>query len=81
MASSRAWTGPATFSYGFRPFFLPGAIWAAGAMGLWLAYLFGWARIDGFFTPTDWHAHSLFFGYSSAAIAGFALTAVPNWTG
>lgn len=81
MSRSRDWTGPAILSYGFRPFFLLGAIWAAGAMALWLAHLLGRAQLDGPFTPTDWHAHALLFGYSSAAIAGFALTAVPNWTG
>jgi uncharacterized protein involved in response to NO len=29
----------------------------------------------------DWHAHEMLFGYISAAIGGFFLTAVPNWTG
>jgi len=81
LSRSRAWTGPAFLGYGFRPFFLFGAIWAAGAMGLWLAHLLGWLTLSGPFTPTDWHAHALLFGYTSAAIAGFALTAVPNWTG
>lgn len=28
----RAYQGPSIFSYGFRPFFLGGAIWAAAAM-------------------------------------------------
>src|SRR5690606_16559578 len=28
-----------------------------------------------------WHAHSLLFGYVPAVVAGFLLTAVPNWTG
>ena len=28
-----------------------------------------------------WHAHEMLFGYSSAVLAGFLLTAVPNWTG
>ena len=28
-----------------------------------------------------WHAHEMFFGFVSAAIAGFLLTAVPSWTG
>jgi len=28
-----------------------------------------------------WHAHELIFGFASAAIAGFLLTAVPSWTG
>lgn len=81
MTRSRAWTGPAILSYGFRPFFLLGAIWAAGAMLLWLAHLVGAISLSGPFAPTDWHAHALLFGYAGAAIAGFALTAVPNWTG
>jgi uncharacterized protein involved in response to NO len=77
----RAWDGAAILSYGFRPFFLLGAIWAAAAMAAWLGHLAGWLTLGGPFTPADWHAHALLFGYGSAAIAGFALTAVPNWTG
>lgn len=81
MSRSRAWSGPALLSYGFRPFFLLGAIWAAGAMLLWLAHLAGMLSPGGPFVALDWHAHALLFGYAGAAIAGFALTAVPNWTG
>ncbi|HMO72191.1 MAG TPA: NnrS family protein [Paracoccaceae bacterium] len=81
MFRSRAWQGPAILSYGFRPFFLLGAIWAAAAMGAWLGHLLRWLDLSGPFTPTDWHAHAMLFGYASAVIAGFALTAVPNWTG
>ena len=81
MAKSRAWQGPAILSFGFRPFFLLGAIWAAVAMLLWLAHLAGLIALDGPLAPVDWHAHALLFGYTSAAIAGFGLTAVPNWTG
>lgn len=81
MTRRRLWQGPAFLSYGFRPFFLMGAIWAAAAMALWLAHLVGYVLLNGPFTPADWHAHALLFGYTSAAIAGFALTAVPNWTG
>ena len=33
------------------------------------------------FTPRDWHVHEMLFGYISAVVAGFLLTAVPNWTG
>src|SRR5690606_9238243 len=29
----------------------------------------------------DWHAHEMVFGYLAGVIAGFLLTAVPNWTG
>ena len=81
MSRSRAWEGPAIFSYGFRPFFLFGGLWAAAAMVLWLMHLTDRLAVTGPFTPVDWHAHALLFGYASAAIAGFALTAVPNWTG
>ena len=30
--------------------------------------------------PHEWHAHEILFGCALAAIAGFSLTAVPNWT-
>lgn len=29
----------------------------------------------------DWHMHEMVFGYTTAVIAGFLMTAVPNWTG
>jgi uncharacterized protein involved in response to NO len=31
--------------------------------------------------PHQWHGHELVFGYGTAALGGFFLTAVPNWTG
>src|SRR5690554_1702540 len=70
----------ALFSYGFRPFFLGGALWALIAMLLWIGLMTG----EGFtlgLTPAAWHAHEFLFGYVGAIIAGFLLTAVPNWTG
>jgi len=33
------------------------------------------------FDPISWHAHEFLFGYLGAVLAGFLLTAVPNWTG
>jgi uncharacterized protein involved in response to NO len=33
------------------------------------------------FSPLDWHIHEMIYGYVAAAIAGFLLTAIPNWTG
>lgn len=74
-------TGPAIFSYGFRPFFLAAGIWAVAAMGLWIAALAGAIQVGGSYGAPAWHAHEMLFGYSSAALAGFLLTAVPNWTG
>ena len=32
------------------------------------------------FDPLSWHVHEMLFGFVMAAIAGFLLTAIPNWT-
>lgn len=77
----RAWTGPAILSYGFRPFFFIAAVWAALAMVLWVPMLSGHLILPTSFDPVSWHAHEFLFGYLGAVIAGFLLTAVPNWTG
>jgi len=80
-AQIRAYTGHALFSYGFRPFFLFGALWAAIAVALWLPMLSEHLVIPSRFSPIEWHVHELLFGYVPAIVAGFLLTAVPNWTG
>lgn len=77
----RSWDGPAIFSFGFRPFFLFGAVWVVLAMGLWLAVLTGGVDLPTRFDRGSWHAHEFLFGYLGAVLAGFLLTAVPNWTG
>lgn len=73
--------GPVLFSYGFRPFFLGAGLWAVMAMVLWIGALAAGWEIGGRYGAANWHAHEMVFGYSSAALAGFLLTAVPNWTG
>lgn len=78
---SRRWQGPAVFSYGFRPFFLFGTVWAALAMLIWILMLSGHFTLPSRLDPISWHAHEFLFGYLGAVIAGFLLTAVPNWTG
>jgi uncharacterized protein involved in response to NO len=77
----RQWAGPALFTYGFRPFFLFGALWAALAMVLWISMLADALALPTRFDPVSWHAHEFLFGYLGAIIAGFLLTAIPNWTG
>lgn len=77
----RNFRGPALLSYGFRPFFLFGAVWAAVAMAVWPAMLAGAVTLPTAFDPVHWHAHELIYGYVPAIVAGFLLTAVPNWTG
>ena len=77
-------TGIATipfFSSGFRPFFLAAALWAAVAMMLWIGAVTGLWTIASEYGPVAWHAHELLFGYVGAAMTGFLLTAIPNWTG
>ncbi len=80
-APMRARTGPAILTYGFRPFFFGAAVWAALAMVLWVPMLSGHLNLPTAFDPVSWHAHEFLFGYLGAVIAGFLLTAVPNWTG
>lgn len=81
MQKLRAYRGPALFSHGFRPFFLFGAIYAGAMVPLWLALFAGHLDLPIAFAPRDWHVHEMLFGYVGAVIAGFLLTAVPNWTG
>ncbi len=77
----RAYRGPAILSYGFRPFFLGGSIWAASAMVLFIPMLQGNLALPTTLNPIDWHQHELLYGFLPAIVAGFLLTAVPNWTG
>jgi uncharacterized protein involved in response to NO len=73
--------GPALLSYGFRPFFLFGACYAALAILLWLPLFYGEFALPITFSPRDWHVHELLYGYIPAVVTGFLLTAIPNWTG
>ncbi|MBK8210561.1 MAG: NnrS family protein [Rhodospirillales bacterium] len=77
----RPHAGPALLAYGFRPFFLAAGVAAALALALWLIALAGGPALPTAFAPAVWHAHEMLFGFATAAIAGFLLTAIPNWTG
>jgi uncharacterized protein involved in response to NO len=78
---TRAYNGPALFSYGFRPFFLFGALYGAFAVPLWILTYLGHLDLPVLFPAMEWHAHEMIYGYLAAVITGFLLTAVPNWTG
>lgn len=80
-AMRRGYSGPAVLSYGFRPFFLGAAAWATLAVLLWLPQLYAEFELPTGLSPVEWHVHELIFGYVPAVVAGFLLTAVPNWTG
>ena len=75
------YSGPALLSYGFRPFFLGGAIYAGVGVLIWLPLFFGELTIPTAFSSIDWHIHEMMYGYLPAVVTGFLLTAIPNWTG
>ena len=74
------YTGPAFLSYGFRPFFLGAALFAGVAILWWVALFAGAVHAEFLYPPREWHVHEMLFGYLPALIAGFLLTAMPNWT-
>lgn len=65
----------------FRPLFLATVLLAVVGVALWLGFL-------GFGIPLPgvpggamvWHAHEMLLGFGLAAVAGFVLTAVPEFT-
>jgi uncharacterized protein involved in response to NO len=65
----------------FRPFFFGAAAWAGIAIALWLCVLSGEINLPTRFDPVAWHRHEMLFGFVGAAVSGFLLTAIPNWTG
>lgn len=73
---------PVLLQAGFRPFFLVGTLYAAASLAVWLLIFAGvvlpW---PGAWPVIYWHGHEMLFGFVTTAIAGFLLTAVPNWTG
>ncbi|HEX2804518.1 MAG TPA: NnrS family protein [Sphingomicrobium sp.] len=69
------------FRGAFRPFFFGGAMWGLIALALWVSALSGWLTLPASIDPLAWHRHEMLFGFVGAVVAGFLLTAVPNWTG
>ena len=82
MSGERAAGDPPTLlSQGFRPFFLAAAIWAGIALAIWITMLTTGLTLPTRFDPLDWHIHEMLFGFVPAAVAGFLLTAISQWTG
>ncbi|MCW8829730.1 MAG: NnrS family protein [Gammaproteobacteria bacterium] len=68
-------------SLAFRPFFLGGTLFAVVAVSWWVYFWlnpFSWQPHGG---ALWWHAHEMLFGFGTAIVAGFLLTAVASWTG
>lgn len=65
----------------FRPFFLGLGIYATVAVPWWVLAWVGVVPVPTWLIPMWWHGHEMIFGFASAAIAGFLLTASPVWSG
>ena len=63
----------------YRVFFPAAGVMAALAVPLWL-WVHGGADLPAGQISQAWHVHEMLFGYLGAALAGFLLTAIPNWT-
>ncbi|MGM0766491.1 MAG: NnrS family protein [Pseudomonadota bacterium] len=68
------------FSYPFRIFFLSMTVLALLAIPLWVLQVSGVVTLPLAMPGLFWHQHEMLFGFLSAAIAGFLLTAVCVWT-
>jgi uncharacterized protein involved in response to NO len=71
---------PTFLTQGFRPFFLAAGLWSAAALALWIVMFAKGTTVPSRFDPLTWHIHEMLFGFVMAAVAGFLLTAIPNWT-
>jgi uncharacterized protein involved in response to NO len=81
-ASSRRSESPIPLlRLGFRPFFLAAGVWAVLSVALWVGTFAVGITLPTAFDPVSWHIHEMIFGYALAAVSGFLLTAIPNWTG
>ncbi|WP_298449090.1 NnrS family protein [uncultured Marinobacter sp.] len=68
------------FGYPFRIFFLSMTVLALLAIPLWVLQVTGTINMPLAMPGLFWHQHEMLFGFLTAAIAGFLLTAVCVWT-
>jgi len=65
---------------GFRPFFALACLSGLSLPVIWACMYSGVLPYpQGPFSPTQWHAHEMFFGFGWAVLGGFLLTATKNW--
>lgn len=65
---------------GFRPFFALAMVAGALLPPLWVLIYAGVVAAPAApFSPIQWHAHEMFFGFGWAVLGGFLLTATKNW--
>lgn len=70
----------AFFRLAFRPFFLLGSLFGIISLLIWSAAVTESLNITVYGGPLWWHVHEMLFGFVSAIVVGFLLTAVQNWT-
>src|SRR5690554_256381 len=68
------------FSYPFRIFFLAMTVLTVAGIPLWVLEVTGVLHLPLAMPALFWHQHEMLFGFLTAAIAGFLLTAVCVWT-
>jgi len=74
-------TEASMWSVGFRPFFILVLLSAVTTTPIWVFRITGFSSFDFMpFSPNQWHANEMIFGFLTAAIIGFLLTASANWT-
>lgn len=65
---------------GFRPFFTLACLAGLALPVLWTLVFSGAVTLPGSpVSPTQWHAHEMFFGFGWAVLGGFLLTSTKNW--
>mgnify|MGYP000977506442 CR=1 FL=1 len=65
---------------GFRPFFSLACIAGLSLPILWILILKGVLPApSAAYSPTQWHAHEMFYGFGWAVLGGFLLTSTKNW--
>ncbi|MFC1749800.1 NnrS family protein [Pseudomonadota bacterium] len=68
------------FALGFRPFFLLAGFAAVTLVLGWVLLLVSDVEFNSYYGVAGWHSHEILFGFATAVIAGFLLTAAKNWT-
>jgi uncharacterized protein involved in response to NO len=65
---------------GFRPFFALAFLSGLSLPLLWVSIFTGLLPApSASFSPMQWHAHEMFFGFGWAVLGGFLLTSTKNW--
>ncbi|MFY8350923.1 NnrS family protein [Pseudoalteromonas sp. SSM20] len=80
-AKPQAMTTVPLFRLAFRPFFWFASLFSVLAIALWAGFLSGTLNFSPLGGGHFWHIHEMLFGFTSAIVVGFLLTAVQTWTG